>query len=73
MKFAFDRLSTAVHGPLHAARVVVQRETKLAYAANIKTDPTLNKFSLKTKVSAQDLREFSGVPHLFGAPEFPGI
>jgi hypothetical protein len=45
----------------------------LAYAANIKTDPTLNKFSLKTKVSAQDLREFSGVPHLFGAPEFPGI
>ncbi|MCW1988743.1 hypothetical protein ABIE85_004250 [Bradyrhizobium diazoefficiens] len=42
MKFAFDMLSTGVHGPLHAARVVVQRERNLAYAANIKADPTLN-------------------------------
>lgn len=42
-------------------------------ASDIKPYAVRNKISLETKFRLQRLREFGGMPRLFGGPKIPGI
>src|SRR3954468_19227195 len=74
MRSAFGRLSIAQRGPFHDApvRPTTRNETTCAPPTSSPM-PSRRTSALRPRSASRRLREFSGMPRLFGGPKIPGI